>query len=243
MIFTHTPFHLFTTPGLFIPQPSPTNTSQSTRSFCYNIYMPSVSEALKIILDFLTEQTPVEELTPADAIFVFGHVDRRVAEHAAKVFKMGLAPKIIISGGIGALKRNPSDFPSEAEFFASIITASGISNSAIILEKTATNTLENVLLGMKSAAREGLQPKSLILISVPGLLKRSAATFSKHFPDIKTVGTSFSHEWHDMNSVKRILAEIDRIITYSKKGDISNVEIPDKVMLAYNFVLNNHADL
>lgn len=168
--------------GHFIPQLSPTNTSQSTLSVCYNTHMTSISESLKIILDFLTEQTPVEELTPADAIFVFGHVDRRVAEHAAKIFKMGLAPKIIISGGIGALKRNPSDFPSEAEFFASIITASEISNSAIILEKTATNTLENVLLGMKSAAREGLHPKSLILISVPGLLKRSAATFSKHFP-------------------------------------------------------------
>lgn len=106
--------------------------------------MPSVSEALKIILDFLTEQTPIEKLAPADAIFVFGHVDRKVAEHAAKIFKMGLAPKIIISGGIGTLKRNPSNFPSEADFFASVIEENGVDKSSLILEKTATNTLNPV---------------------------------------------------------------------------------------------------
>jgi len=196
---------------------------------------------IKVIKDFLIDNTPINKLPKTDAIFVFGHIDKRVAKHASKLFLKNKSSKVIISGGIGTAKKDPSGFPSEADYFYSIITSLGISPNSIIKETEATNTLENVLFGMKKSFEYGIQPKSLTLVCMPFLLKRSKATFSKQFPKIKLYGSSFKMEkinWNNTNFVDRLLAEIDRLDNYAVKGDIKKVRIPLAVRKAYSEIKN-----
>ena len=153
--------------------------------------MANIKKEIRIILDFLINADYDKRIPKADAIFIFGHVDKRVAQQAIKLFKEGKAPKIIISGGIGTAQRDPNGFSSEAQYFASLMKENGISQDKLILEETATNTLENVVFGIKKANEVGLYPRSLILVAMPPLLRRSEATFAKQFSDIKIYKSAF----------------------------------------------------
>ncbi len=188
------------------------------------------------IFNFLTEQTPIAELPPVDAIFVFGHIDKSVAEHAGRLYSAGKSKRIIVTGGIGTAGRDPSGFPSEAAFFASVMESMSVPREVIITEDTATNTLENVLFGMKKVRELGIEIKSVILVSVPFLLCRSNATFSKYYSNIKTYRSSFDTEpilATNTDAIKRLLAEIDRLDMYADKGDILKVVMPESVRESY----------
>ena len=188
----------------------------------------------KIIIDFLTESTPENELPIADAIFVFGHYDPRLALHAAHLYKIGKAKKIILSGK--GRDKIPSGFLTEADFYASLIEMDGVPRSALVLERESTNTLENVQFGINACEKIGFSPKSLIQVAMPPLLRRSCATFRKQFPDIAVYGSAFKiseEEYLAMpRRLKRIIAEFDRLKEYADKGDIVDVQIPDVVAQA-----------
>jgi len=199
--------------------------------------MKEVHYKLNTILDFLIDKN--KNIPVTDFIFIFGNVDPRIPRHAAKLFKEKMAPKIIISGGIGSLGKDPNGFKSEAEYYKSILIDNGVSEEFIILENEATNTLENVLFGIKKAKIKNLEINSLILVSMPALLKRSKATFLKHFPEIEIYGDSFLYnedEIKDERRARRFLAEIDRLKEYGEKGDISKTKIPKEVRKAYDSI-------
>jgi hypothetical protein len=192
---------------------------------------------MNTMFDFLADMLPDEKIPNTDGIFVFCHIEKRVAQHAAKFFLARNAGKIILSGGVGETKMVPGGFPSEAEYFDSIMMKYGIFGS--ILEKKASNTLENVLLGMKAAHLTGFYPKSLVLVALPPHLRRCRATFAKHFPNIQTFGSAFSideDEWQSEHRINRILGEIDRLKEYAKRGDMALVNIPEEVVSAYSYV-------
>ncbi len=185
------------------------------------------------LVEFLSESVAEEKLPTADAIFVFGHYDPRPALQAAKLWKSGKAPKIILSGR--GRDKIPQGFETEADFYASLIEKEGIPSSTLILEKESTNTLENVLLGIAAGKRGGFRPKSLILCALPPLLRRSIATFQKQFPDISVCGSAFAmpvDEFLAPPRLKRIIGEFDRLRNYAEKGDIAPVEIPNSVQQA-----------
>ena len=188
-------------------------------------------EALaQTVIDFLTDSSPENELPKADAIFVFGHYDHRLAEHAAKLWKAGKAARIIISGK--GREKIPEGFASEADYYASLLVKSGVPESALVLERDSTNTLENVLLGMRKAETDGMHLSSLILVSIPPLLRRARATFAKQFPDVETYGSAFgisSKEWITEVRLRRVIGECDRLQKYAGRGDIVPVQIPDSV--------------
>jgi len=192
-----------------------------------------------VILDFLEEITPYDQIPNADAIFVFGHIAHIVAQDAARLFLAGKSSRVIVTGGVGTAGRDPSGFPSEAEYFASVMEKGGVPKESIILETEATQTLENVVLGMKAAHNAGFYPKSLILVALSPLLRRARATFKKQFPDITTYGSA-SPIGRDINNderlIERMLGEIDRLKEYAEKGDIVAIEIPEKVLGAYNVI-------
>lgn len=196
-----------------------------------------LQKELKNIIDFLIEATPDKKIPIADAIFIFGHIDSRVAEKAADVYFLGKASKIIITGK--GRKEIPFNFKTEAAYFASILLSKKIPKSALIIEENSTNSLENVIFGMRQTLRNDFTPKNLILCALPPLLRRAHAVFKKHFPDIKTYGCAFQlidNEYNTPQKTKRILAEIDRLHFYAIKGDISFVKIPKQILKSYEIV-------
>jgi len=199
--------------------------------------MNQIDSALKTVLGFLIDSTPAENLPSADAIFIFGHIDPRLPEHATQLYKLGKAPRIIISGK--GRKKIPG-FESEAKYYASILESNGIPRSAVILEEQAMNSVENVRLGIEACGKAGLHPKTLIVISVPALLRRSKNTFAKQFPSIKIYGSAFEvsfDEWRLRS--KRLLGEFDRFKEYTKNGDMEEVIIPVKVAEAVEILREN----
>jgi len=190
--------------------------------------------ALKTILDFLIDGTPLGQLPNADAIFVFGHIDPRVAQQAARVYNLGKAPKIIVSGK--GRKEIPG-YENEARYYGQILKDAGIPPDALIFEEKAMNSLQNVLFGMKICHERNFYPKSLILVAMPPLLRRSRAIFEKHFPEIKIHGSAFNMPPEEYGiHIKRLLEEFDRFGPYAEKGDIQNIKIPGKVAHALAFL-------
>jgi len=190
--------------------------------------MERVKQNLKIVLDFLIESVPEDELPQADGIFVFGHVDPRLAKHAAHLWKLGKAPRVILTGK--GRRDIPAGVQTEAEYYAAILKNEGVTEDVLVIEDKSTNTLENVLFGIETCRENGLYPKSLILCSLPPLLRRSIATFGKCFPGIQVWGSAFEICLEEyLPHTQRILAEFSRFEEYAQKGHIMPVFVPEKV--------------
>ena len=197
-----------------------------------------MQRSLKNILDFLIESTSEGQLSVVDAIFIFGHFDPRVALHVAKLYKLGRASKIVITGK--GRDKIPTGFETEADYYASILTSEGVPCSALILERKSTNTLENAIFGIHECRNNNFYPVSIILCAMPPLLRRSCATFRKQFPEIAACGSAFDVSIEEYSNpferIRRILGEFDRFDEYEKKGDIAKVLVPDSVKSAISAI-------
>jgi uncharacterized SAM-binding protein YcdF (DUF218 family) len=117
----------------------------------------------------------IDEAQPADLILVLGAevmeggypspvLEERVA-HAVQLYEQGLAPQIVVSGGIGA---NP---PSEAEVMARLAVEQGVPPEALLLEPQARTTQQSVQLVESLLEEKDVQ--SIIVVSSPFHLFRA----------------------------------------------------------------------
>jgi len=146
--------------------------------------MNEVDVNAKIVWDYMLMH---HELRPADAIFVLGSNDTRVAERAADVYLAGYAPYVIFSGGFG--KAVEFDKP-EAEVYAAVAQMRGVPADKIIKEDKATNTGENVTFTRELLGKLNLHPQSLILVQKPYMERRTYATVRKQWPEVDVIVTS-----------------------------------------------------
>lgn len=166
-----------------------------------------------------------------DVIFVFGGLDLDIPRRAGELYKMRLAPKLLVSGAKGPYTAKVFQ-ESEAETFRSELVRSGVPGEAILLESSATNALENVLFGMSALRRAGIVPDSAILVSKTFMMRRSAATFARQYPAVSTYccpPLSRVHVAQDRSRedfVKRLLSELQRLSDYAEKGDIAPQPLP-----------------
>jgi len=207
--------------------------------------MHDLEEPIRTVLDFLVEKTSKDKLPLTDGIFVFGHINKVLPACAADLYLEGKAKKIVLTGK-GRIEI-PDGFSTEAELYASIVEAKGVPLEDIILEKESTNSLENVLFGMKKCHENGFYPKSLILVSMPPLLKRALATFKKQFPELELYGSTFDlpiseylepTRTSNIRNPIRLVGELERFREYADKGDMITVEIPENVKSAADVIKN-----
>ncbi len=114
---------------------------------------------------------------PAEAILVLGRIlesDRPSAvfvarlDHAAELWREGLAPRIVVAGGLtGKASR------TEAEAGREHLIATGVPPEAIWAEEHSQHTLENLFYVRATLREHGV--KSLLLVSDPLHLARAAA--------------------------------------------------------------------
>ena len=183
-------------------------------------------------------------LAPAEAIMVLCSHDTRVAERGAELFLAGMAPLLILSGGLGTITRQLMT-TSEAEAFADIAAKAGVPRACMLLEDKSTNTGENVAFTRRLLAERGLEIRRFILVQKPYMERRTYATFRKVWPEPEIVVTSpqvsmeeylrdYSHPSIKAADVISIMVgDLQRIRVYPKLGFQIPQEIPDEVWQAY----------
>ncbi len=200
---------------------------------------PAVAAALRTAWDYMRL---VHSLAPADAILVLGSFDPRAAVHAAALWQAGLAPVVIMSGGIahrGGLLDTGWDQP-EARVFADVALREGVPAQAILIEDRAQNTGANFVLGRTVAERAGLQPRKLLVVAKPYMTRRGFATGRKVWPDVELlmqcedidVVDYFSRDADPERALLALVGDLHRIMVYPTLGFQVEQDVPASVVEA-----------
>ena len=126
----------------------------------------------------------LDEPRPANVAVVFGHCDsalssRRV-RRAASLYHQGLVPRLLLSGG----GESTADGMPEAEIMAGMAVALGVPEHALLLEKKARSTFENVKHSLELLHGTGLMPEigTVLLVSCPWHMGRVYLMARQVFP-------------------------------------------------------------
>jgi hypothetical protein len=186
----------------------------------------SVDDAFALLWDHLVVVDPIE---PADAIFCFGSRSRSVPATAAGLFARGVAPVIVVTGG-GRM----DDGRFEADAYAADLADRGVPSDAIIVERQARHTGENVVLGFDALARSS-NPARLVAVSWALAMRRAVATFAHHCPELHVVAVPAlpdeRRRWEATAvNVFDALGEWDRLDVYAARGQIAPQHRPTDVV-------------
>lgn len=204
-----------------------------------------INQAIDCIWDFLCVR---EEPKKSDAIFVFGCGQLIVPRHAAILFQQKIAPVIIVSGAMGKTASIKLGM-SECDAFYQELVKEGVPSESILLERHATNTGENIILGMNMLREKGFDPKAVTFVSLPYHSNRCKATFQLREPELITYSCPPPGDFSEFIAftkerfVLRLTAEIDRLIEYPKQGLIVPQEIPIEVLKASELIKANVREL
>ena len=184
------------------------------------------------------------QLSPADAILVLCSHDTVVAKRAAELFLQGLAPLLILAGGLGTITRQLWREP-EADQFARIAAAMGVPGDRMLIENRSTNTGENVAFTRALLAARAIEAESFIVVQKPYMERRSYATFRKVWPEKDVIVTSPQESMDDYlrrcshaalspdDVIGIMVGDLQRLRLYPAKGFQIHQDIPDDVWRAY----------
>ncbi len=136
----------------------------------------AVAAFLSAFIVVLTTAT-VDERRPADAIVVLGAAQyngrpspvlQARLDHALKLYRADLAPRVVVTGGVGR-----GDVESEATVGKRYLTARGVPASAIVLEPEGRSTGESMTAVAEWASKTKV--KTVILVSDPFHMARLRA--------------------------------------------------------------------
>jgi uncharacterized SAM-binding protein YcdF (DUF218 family) len=172
--------------------------------------------------------TGTADLRPTDVLFCFGSFFFGVARRAAALYHLGVAPLVLVSGGaVGRIE----PWETEADAYVDVLLESGVPRDRIVVEPLATNTGENVALGMAALEAHDVDVGSATLVAWPTSLRRCVATFARQFPDVRVrtqpafVGLG-PYESTPERAVETSLAELERLRAYPALGFIAAAAIP-----------------
>ncbi len=180
------------------------------------------------------------QLEKSDLILALGSNDLRVAEYAADLYLQGWAPRLMLSGNVGALTSGMFTKP-EAETFADIAQQKGVPEDAILTEPRSTNTGENVRFSREILAVRGLDPARIILVQKPYMERRAYATFAQNWPNKPVLVTSPPIAFADYPVahlpkelvINIMVGDLQRIRDYPAKGFQIPQEIPADIWQAF----------
>lgn len=138
---------------------------------------------------------------------------------------------VILSGNVGLL--NQGKEPEALRLFDAVVRL-GVPKNIFILEKEATNTLEN--LKFSKSIAEGIKPikefSGILCVGRAFLTRRAKMCASAcgypadsidFYGTVDKKGKNISSDswWKNESAIKRVIEELKRIAEYSLKGDLS----------------------
>lgn len=161
-----------------------------------------------------------ETLFSADVILIAGVSRPELAERAALLFRKGLAPLVLPSGGPN---RNLPDWPCEWAFLRDILIKHGVPEPAILREDRAAHTFDNAQLSWQ--VLRALEPpaRSAILVCKTFHSRRALMTYQQAFPpgfifgcapvrDERDIGQE--NWYHSDMGIKAVMSEVAKIGMY-----------------------------
>jgi uncharacterized SAM-binding protein YcdF (DUF218 family) len=178
-----------------------------------------------VLTDFIFVNHPPEA---ADVIFVPGGTCGEIAEGAARLYRSGYAPRILVSGkysitdghfaGVHSPERFRGQFfETEADFLKEVLLCSQVPEEAILLERNATYTYENAIFSRELTDRLQLPVKTAILSCQAYHARRCLLYYQLLYPDTRflvcpTVTRNISRDnWYTKpESIDLVLGEVER---------------------------------
>lgn len=162
---------------------------------------PLVSGGLQSLLESQSAELPAEALPKADAIVVLGGTlsppatpesdanlsaaaDRLV--YAARLYALGKAPVILVSGGHGG---GGGAMGAESVHAGALLAGWGVPEDAILTETESVNTYENAIYTKLMLDQHGL--KTVLLVTSAMHMPRALATFSSAGIGVTPAATDF----------------------------------------------------
>lgn len=196
----------------------------------------TVHRAVRLLWEYHHVRHALEK---SDLIFVLGSNDPRVAVWAAQLFRRGLAPRILFSGGTGRFTSGRA--MSEAEEFAAVALGEGVPRECILIEPKSTNTGENIRFSRALAEREGLQLHRILAVQKPYMERRTLAALQAQWKEVETRVTSPECSFEEyltdtLNEefvINAMVGDFHRILEYPKQGFATEQPVPPEVMDAF----------
>ncbi len=193
----------------------------------------TTNDAIRLVWDYHHLR---HTLTDSDAIWVLCSHDLRVANRAVELWKEGLAPFVIMSGGFGNFTEGVFERP-EAELFAERAVQLGLPESKVLVEPRSTNCGENVVFTRALLAEKQVTLSKVIAVQKPYMERRTYATIRKQWPelDVQVSSPQMSFEDYCNESIAPemvvhiMVGDLQRIIDYPERGFMIEQEIPEEV--------------
>ena len=199
-------------------------------------------EPLQTVWDYLgMHQTPEQ----ADVIVGFGNFNTNIARRAAELYRQGLAPVVLFTGGLG---RNTEGLLPEPEAvrFARVAMECGVPEKAILLEPESTNTAENILFTRRLLEARGIPHERILGVHQPFMERRIIAAMGVYWPEqafrVTSPQVSISDYLEDAKkqgvtentAVSVIVGDFQRMDLYAKKGYQTPQYIPPEAWEAFH---------
>jgi uncharacterized SAM-binding protein YcdF (DUF218 family) len=191
----------------------------------------------------LEAQTVRDPLSRCDIILVLCSYDTRVAEYAAELYRKQWAPLLLFSGKEGANTEGRFS-ATEAEVFGQIAQRCGVPPGAILLEKEARNTGENVRFSRTLLASRGIHVQGLIAVQKPFMGVRVRATFQKVWPEVRLLVTSPVQALEELappgmelsEATSIMVGDFERVLEYPKVGYQTEQPISGQARAAFEYL-------
>lgn len=175
---------------------------------------------LSAIADYVMPDIPEEK---ADLGFVFGtrHGVEEFCLTAHSLWQRKMFDRLLISGGATHGKGE-----TEADVIGEMLVQLGVPQDIMILEKSATNTGENVIFGRRKLSENVAleQIQSVLVIGKICSLRRYLMTLERHWPGLRVSASPVNffgvdkEHWHTHTDFRaRVLDEFQKIPVYLQR--------------------------
>lgn len=211
--------------------------------------MNKVFESAKVLYDYLNIDM---KKFKCDLIIGLGCMNTGIPKECARLYKEGYGEYIVFSGNVGKGTKGVLNI-TEAERFKKIAIEEGVPESKIILEQKATNTYENYKYSKILLDEMKINYDSVIVVHKPYVKRRCLAIADVELSNKNFCITSqnltfeeFVEQSEEENTmslseiINELVGEINNILNTPKYGIQSKQEINDEVIIAYQYLLENH---
>lgn len=163
-----------------------------------------------------------------DAIFLPGGSHPEQPEYAAELYKNGIAPILIPSGGVSVKKGKfdgvkskaniyNKDYKTDCEFLSDVLSVNGVPPTAIIGEDKSGHTRDNAFMSRVVVDNNNLKIRTAIIVCKSFHARRCLMLYGLAFPNTKfyvcpvnCMGITSENWYKTEQGIDRVLGELAR---------------------------------